>query len=341
MRAAEPPVPPFVMDLRETTRPVLHPLVAEVLADERLAAFAEALPAPARVSEAALPLFMAALHEQLGRALVCVLPEDGDARDAAEGARWFLGEERVALLPSRGVHWGSELEPPPHLVGERARALHVLGAGGLVCASAVALAEPLPRPEARPGPIALAPGSASGLDALAEVLALAGYERVERAQERGQFLGHVQTGHVPDDLVPPLERPPDLVWQPEQVREVWAEGLETERPQRLSNSLLLRSLESAAALDPLPRGQSLAFEAQRPAIAARGIAEAESELVSLVRAGNRVVVAFPHRGEALRTANLLRRVEPRLLEPGEPLPSEAELLFAVSPARRGFVWREL
>src|SRR5919201_223350 len=413
MRAAEPPVPPFVMDLRETTRPVLHPLVAEVLADERLAAFAEALPAPARVSEAALPLFMAALHEQLGRALVCVLPEDGDARDAAEGARWFLGEERVALLPSRGVHWGSELEPPPHLVGERARALHVLGAGGLVCASAVALAEPLPRPEARPGPIALAPGSASGLDALAEVLALAGYERVERAQERGQFavrggivdvfpttgrdplrveffgdeieairafspftqralrdvesavfypaaerrldlvapslsdlsggqsLGHVQTGHVPDDLVPPLERPPDLVWQPEQVREVWAEELETERPQRLSNSLLLRSLESAAELDPLPRGQALAFEAQRPAIAARGIAEAESELVSLVRAGNRVVVAFPHRGEALRTANLLRRVEPRLLEPGESLPDEAWLLFAVSPATRGFVWREL
>ena len=413
MGAAEPPVPPFVMDLRETTRPVLHPLVAEVLADERLAAFAEALPAPARVSEAALPLFLAALHEKLGRALVCVLPEDGDARDAAEGARWFLGEERVALLPSRGVHWGSELEPPPHLVGERARALHVLGAGGLVCASAVALAEPLPRTEARPEPIALAPGSASGLEGLAERLALAGYERVERAQERGQFavrggivdvfpttgrdplrveffgdeveairafspftqralrdvesavaypaaerrldlvepslsdlsggqsLGHVQTGQVPDDLVPPLDRPPDLVWQPEQVREVWAEELEAEPPQRLSNSLLLRSLESAAELDPLPRGQSFAFEAQRPAIAARGIAEAESELASLVRAGNRVVVAFPHRGEALRTANLLRRVEPRLLEPGESLPDEAELLFAVSPARRGFVWREL
>src|SRR5213079_1175914 len=39
--------------------------------------------------------------------------------------------------------------------------------------------------------------------------------------------------------------------------------------------------------------------------------------------------------------NLLRRVEARLLEPGEALPDEAELVFAVAPARRGFVWREL
>ena len=119
------------MDLRETTRPVLHPLVEELLADERLIAFADALPAPARVSEPALPLLLAALHEHLGRALVVLLPEDADARDAAEGARWFLGEERVALLPSRGVRWESGLDPAPHLVGERARALDVLGAGGL------------------------------------------------------------------------------------------------------------------------------------------------------------------------------------------------------------------
>src|SRR5262249_59931165 len=84
---AEPAVPSFVMDLRETTRPVLHPLVEQLLADERLAAYADALPAPARVSESALPLVLAALHQQLGRALVVVLPEDADARDAAEGAR--------------------------------------------------------------------------------------------------------------------------------------------------------------------------------------------------------------------------------------------------------------
>src|SRR5580765_930882 len=383
------------MDLRETTLPVLHPLVEELLADERLAAFADVLrtPVSARVSEPALPLLLAALHERLGRALVVLLPEDADARDAAEGARWFVGEERVALLPSRGVHWGSGLEPPPHLVGERARALDVLAAGGLVCASAAAIAEPLPPQETRPAPIRLAAGEAPGLEALAELLGLAGYERVDRVQERGhfavrgglidmfpttgreplraEFFGeeievvrafsaftqralHEVEGAVvypaaerrldlreptlreddesvpiPDDLVPPLERTPDLVWEPEQVREVWAED-GTELP-----------LVGAAELESFPRGQAHAFEAQRPAIAARGLAEAENELAGFVRAGNRVVVTFPHRGEALRTANLLRRVEPKILEEGDRLPDEPELYFAVSPARRGFVWRDL
>src|SRR6266516_3681067 len=173
------------MDLAETTRPVLHPLVEKLLADERLEAFAEALPAPARVSEPVLPLVLAALYERLARPLVVLLPEDADARDAAEATRWLLGEERVALLPSRGVRWGSGLEPPPHLVGERARALEVLAAGGLVCASAAAIAEPLPPAEARPEPIAVSGAESPG--ELAEQFALAGYERVDRVQERGQF----------------------------------------------------------------------------------------------------------------------------------------------------------
>ena len=136
---------------------------------------------------------------------------------------------------------------------------------------------------------------------------------------------------VPDDLVPPLDRVPDLVFQPDEVRRVWDEEGLVAQP----------SLEGATELDPFPQAQPFAFEAQRPAIAARGLAEAENELAAFVRAGQRVVVAFPHRGEALRTQNLLRRVEARVLEPGEPLPAEAEVLFAIAPARRGFVWRDL
>ena len=60
-----------------------------------------------------------------------------------------------------------------------------------------------------------------------------------------------------------------------------------------------------------------------------------------MRAGHRVIVAFPHRGDALRTENLLRRVDAPLLESGEALPEEPQARFAVSPARRGFVWRDL
>jgi transcription-repair coupling factor (superfamily II helicase) len=385
-------VRPFVMDL-----PILHPFVRELRESERLRAFAEAFPAAARVSEPALPLLLAALYEELDRPLVLLAPEDADARDAAEGAAWFLGDERVALLPSRGVHWGSGLEPAPHLVGERARALDVLAAGGLVCASAAALAEPMPPPKARPQPIRIAPGEEVSLEELAESMALAGYERVERAEERGQFavrgglvdvfpttgreplrvefwgdeieqirafspftqraLHPVETavvypaterrldlvevslpdldggqtpGPVPRDLVPPVPRGPDLVWQADEVRAVWEE-----------EALEPVSLKRAAVLDPLPANQPFAFEAQRPALVARGLAEAENELGAFVRAGQRVVVAFPHLGEALRQQNLLRRIDARLLEDGEELPRDAELLFAVTPARRGFVWRDL
>jgi transcription-repair coupling factor (superfamily II helicase) len=366
--------------------PILHPFVDELREGDRLRAFAEAFPAPARVSEPALPLLLAALHEELDRQLVVLVPEDADARDLAEGVAWFVGDERVALLPSRGVHWGSGLDPAPHLVGERARALDVLAAGGLVCASAAALAEPLPPEDVRPEPVRIAPGEEVSLEQLSESLALAGYERVERADERGQFAvrgGLVDvfptTGREPLrvefwgdeieqmrafspftqralhpveaavvypagerrlDLVDPEEEEPelvavlpagpDLVWERDEVRAVWEEeGLEPV------------PLERAAHLDQLPAGQQFAFEAQKPALVARGLSEAENELNAFVRAGNRVVVAFPHLGEALRQQNLLRRAESRLLEDGEALPREAELLFAVTPARRGFVWRDL
>jgi transcription-repair coupling factor (superfamily II helicase) len=380
---------------RSTAVPSLQPLALELAASERLQAFADDLRgAGARVSEPGLPPLLAALHLQLGRSLLALLPEDADARDAAEAAAWYLGEEQVALFPSRGVGWESGLEPPPHLVGERARALDVLAAGGLVCASAAALAEGSPPPEARPARLDLAVGDEPGIDSLAEQLALAGYERVERVEERGQFAvrgGIVDvfptTGRdplrielfgdeieairafspftqralrpldaaavypaaerrldlvptrlpdddevpaAPDDLVAPFARAPDLVFEPEAVTRVWEE-------ERLDPV----PFGEAALLDPFPRGQEAAFEAQRPAVAARGLAEAEQELASFVRAGQRVVVAFPHRGDALRTANLIRRLEVGWLEEGDELPADEGLYFTVSPARRGFVWRDL
>jgi transcription-repair coupling factor (superfamily II helicase) len=369
-------------------RPVLHAFVSELVEHEKLAEFANDLPQRARVSEAALPVVLASLHERLERPLVCLVPEDVDARDAADAVAWFLGDDVVGTLPSRGVSWESGLEPPPHLVGERARALHVLERGGLVVASARGLAEELPPQDARPQAIELRAGAETGVDALAEELALAGYARVERVDDRGQFavrgglidvfpttgreplrieffgdevesirafspftqralhpvdactifpaaerrvdlLDPEQEG-VPEDLVPVLARAPDFVFQPDDVGRVWEEDDADEV-----------DLTGASELDPFPQSQPYAFEAQRPAIASRGISEAETELAQLVRAGQRVVVAFPHRGEALRTQQLLRRVAAKVLEPGQALPTEPELFFAVSPARRGFVWRDL
>src|SRR5438046_2760674 len=237
MDAPNRPVRPFVMG-----RPVLYPFVAELRESERLRAFAEALPAAARVSEPVLPLLLAALHEEVGRGLVVLAPEDADARDAAEGAAWFLGDERVALFPSRGVHWGSGLEPPPHLVGERARALDVLARGGLVCASAAAVAEPLPPPAARPEPIELTPAAEVSLEALTEALALAGYERVERADERGQFA--VRGGLV--DVFPTTGREPLRV-------EFWGDEIEGIRAFSPFTQRALHPVEAAVIYPAVER----------------------------------------------------------------------------------------
>jgi transcription-repair coupling factor (superfamily II helicase) len=374
-------------------RPILYPLLERLRADERLPAFAAALPTRARVAEPGLPLLLAALHEELGRGLCVLLADDSDARDTAEAAGWFIGEENVALLPSRGVRLASGLEPPPHLVGERARALDVLARGGLVCASAPALAEPVPPASARPAVVRLARGDEPGIEGLAEALVLAGYARVDRVEERGQIAvrgGLVDvfptTGRepfrielfgdeiesirafspftqralrqaeeitvypaaervggseeislpdnwgdgrveIPDDLVPILDRPPDLVWQPDEVRSVW-------RDEGLGEL----SLDGVSELDPLPQGQPFSFDSQRPALVARGLSEAENELSGLLRQGLDVVVAFSHRGEAERRRHLLNRVEAKLLAAGE---EPSGLTFAITPARRGVVWRDL
>jgi transcription-repair coupling factor (superfamily II helicase) len=370
-------------------RPALNVIARRFAESEQLHAFVEQ-PQPARVSEPLLPLFLAAVWLELGEPLVVVLPDDAEARDVAEAAGWFLGEDNVGLLASRGVRWGSGLEPPPHLVGERARAFEVLAAGGLVCASALGAAEGVPPVATRPEAIRLAVGDSPGVEGLTERLALAGYERVEQAQERGQFAvrGGIldifpSTGRepvrlelfgdeiesirafsaftqrtlhplqgalvypaaerrldlvepwlseeprpAPNDLVAPLPRV-DFVWDRDEVVRAAEEELGQAPP-----------LRGAVELSQLPAGQPYAFEAQRPALAARGLAEAERDLLAFVRGGNRVVVTFAHRGEALRTKALMRRLEPVVLEPGDSLPDEPTLLFAVAPARRGFVLRD-
>ena len=375
-------------------RPVLHSFVRELAGHERLSSLASSLPARVRVSEPALPLLVSALHERLGRALSVLVADDEDARNLAEAAGWFMGEDRVAFLPSRGVRWGSGLVPAAHLIGERARALEVLAAGGLIFVSATAFAAGMPPPELRPEAIRLHIGDRKSLEEISVNLAGAGYERVERAEERGQFAvrgGLVdvfpasgrdplrielfgdeieqmrafspftqRTLHEVDEvlvqpaaewrldlaasleeeggaaappapLVSPLASALDLVWQREEVERVWREELEIDP----------LPLEGVSELDSFPRGQSFSFEAQRPAIAARGLSEAERDLGSFVRSGQRVVVAFPHRGEALRTGSRLRSLAAPLLEQGEELAREGDLRFVVSPARRGLVWREL
>src|SRR5438067_5652080 len=226
--------------------PVLHTLVERLREEERLLGFAAALPARARVSEPVLPLVLAALHEEVAHGLIVLLPEDADARDVAEAASWFLGDEQVALFPSRGVHWGSGLEPPPHLVGERARALDVLGQGGLVCASAVAVAEGMPPAAQRPAALRVARGEEPGIELLTEHLASSGYERVERVEERGQFA--VRGGLV--DVFPSTGREPLRI-------ELFGDEIEQIRAFSPFTQRALRQVETATVFPAAERRREL------------------------------------------------------------------------------------
>ena len=249
-------------------------------------AFVRTLPARARVSEPVLPLVLAALHEELGRGLLVLLPEDADARDAADGASWFGDATRVALPPEPRRHVRVR---PRAAAAPRRRALpRARRARGRRARLRIGRRARRGSAAARRAAAALELriGDEPGIDGLAEALALAGYERVDRVDERGQFAvrgGIVDvfpsTGReplrvelfgdeieqvrafspvhaaraasrrprdrlsggraaapiwssptsvadedgepvaeVPTDLVAPVGRPPDLVWQPDEVR---------------------------------------------------------------------------------------------------------------------------
>ena len=135
-----------------------------------------------------------------------------------------------------------------------------------------------------------------------------------------------------------------LAWNPEQVageraragRSRWPSSCATPHGARPRLPAAGRGRGScsrrAGALEEMPLGQPYSFEAQPPALASFGIAEAENELRALIRAGYRVLVCFPHLGEAERTRLALNRVEAELARPGEAGPQEPGVGFVVGAA---------
>jgi len=402
---------------------------SEVARAADVAAFAARLgvtPAPrARCAEPLLPLLASALWSlragEERRGLAVLVADDDRARELAEGVAWYLPAEAVtAYLPSRGVAYGSGLDPAVHLVGERARAFAALAAGGLVAVSAEALCERVTPPGERPASVRISSGETLERDDLIAALVGAGYTRVDRVEERGQLAARgdivdvfPSTGasplrielfgdeierisffsaftqrslatldaaelHAAAEVAPGAGRPPRwgeedgdervpaglvsplplliaagalIAWQPDRLmREVDEFLLEAgstlpaaDRARAYVRAADVHELVAGAAvLDPLLTGVP-AFEALRPALSGRGLAEAENELRALVDSGHRVLVAFPHRGDAERTVHSLRRVQAPLLDWGEALPSEPGVRAVVSPLRRGVVvpWARL
>ena len=410
------------MDAPPTTYSELAPVglaLDYLVNDDDFAAFARRAGTEAvraRVSEALLPAFTAALWRSLAGgarpALAVVVDDDDAARTLAEAAAAFLPGSPVAYIPSRGAVYGDGLDPAPHLVGERFRALATLEQGGLVAVSADALIERMPALADRPQPVRLQADDEVDRDGLLQDLADAGYERADTVEERGQFSvrgglidvfattgrepvrieldgdrverlsafsvftqrslrdldevavfaaaepgareagwGSEEDGPaIPSGMVaigPELSRLAVVAaWNPDSLtREL--EEAETEIAERLRDPDLrgrgyvavadaVDLVRGAVSLEQMPLGQPFAFDAQPPALASFGLAEGENELRALVRAGYRVLVSFPHVGEAERTRLAVRRVEVAAPAPDSPAPEEPGIAFVVGSIRHGF-----
>ena len=158
-----------------------------LLSDEK---FEAAAPRLRRGSGAYAPSFYApyvlaaALAD--GGARVVVAPDGEAATRLAADLSVYL-DRAVPVLPARGVLYGADVAPSPHVVGERQQALAALAAGGVVVAVAVARLERFLPLELQPRPLTLAPRTELDFDGAVKRLAELGYGRVEQVRSRGEF----------------------------------------------------------------------------------------------------------------------------------------------------------
>ncbi len=132
------------------------------------------------------PYVLAAAVRAGGGGRLVVVPDGDTAARLSVDLALYL-DRRVPVLPARGVLYGADVAPAPHVVGERQQALAELGAGGVVVAEAVALLERFLPLELQPAPLELRPGLELSFDAVVTRLAGLGYERVEQVRGRGEF----------------------------------------------------------------------------------------------------------------------------------------------------------
>jgi len=225
----------------------LHPIDRMVLESAAVAEAADRLLAghaagEVRVGRAAWAVVLAAIARRAGHPLLVVPARDEEARDLSADLAALLGDDRVALWPSRGAVAGGTVGISPHITGQRARAVGMLGAPGqVVVASVPALAERVPAASARRGAVRVEVGDRLDLDALVDRLAAMGYERVPQVEERGEMA--VRGGLV--DLYPSTaDGPVRIDWFGDEVEQIRAFSSFTQKTIRP-----LRAIEAWAATE--------------------------------------------------------------------------------------------
>ena len=180
------------------------------------------------------PYVLAALLSREGPRLV-VAPDGEAATRLAADLSVYL-DRPVPVLPARGVLYGADVAPAPHVVGERQQALAGLAGGEVVVVEAVALLERFLPLELQPRPLALAPGAEIDFEAAVARLAALGYERVEQVRGRGEFA--VRGGLI--DAYPALGDPLRV--------ELWGDEVESVRTFSIYSQRTTGVLEEGATV---------------------------------------------------------------------------------------------
>ena len=186
---------------------------------------------------------LAAIARRAGHPLLVVPPRHEEARDLAADLTAMLGDDAVALWPSRGAIAGGAVGISPHLIGLRARAVGVLGTPGrVVVASTAALVEKVPAAGDRREPVVLAPGEQHDMDALVDRLSAMGYERVPQVEERGDM---AVRGGLLDVYPSTAATPVRIEWFGDEV-----EGVRAFSPFTQKTIRPLKSIEVWPAAEP-------------------------------------------------------------------------------------------
>ena len=136
------------------------------------------------------PAIVAALHSQEPRPTLVVVSGEENAERFWRQTAAFLGQRRVLRYPERTDFPWSGIAPDLEQIGARARALYALEKNRpvIVVASARALLRAVPPHGSRVfDPLTLAAGLTIDLEEYSAHLSRMGYERVELAENPGQF----------------------------------------------------------------------------------------------------------------------------------------------------------
>ncbi|MCB0913381.1 MAG: transcription-repair coupling factor, partial [Propionibacteriaceae bacterium] len=184
-----------------------EPVLAEAIGESR----SGRLPAfDLTLTEAARPLFVAALAGQTRRPLLVVTSTYREAESTTAALASLLGEDAVAYYPAWETLPHERLSPRSDTVGRRLAVLRrlagndPLGAPRVVVAPIRSVLQPQVKGLGELRPVTLVAGQDHDLEQVAQGLVDAAYLRVDLVERRGEFC--VRGGIV--DLFPPtLEHP--------------------------------------------------------------------------------------------------------------------------------------